>query len=153
MGLGECIIKWKSFDKDGYARVWLPRTYNKPRKYMRANRYVWQQHYGNIPDGMCVMHKCDNPSCVNIDHLSIGTISDNNTDKKLKGRSQNQLGERNPGSKLTNMQTDIIRLASNIGCKQEWLADYYNVSRPLISLIKTGTIRNGGIAISQQDQG
>ena len=57
---------------------------------VRAPRWVWEQTYGPIPEGMFVCHTCDNPRCVNVLHLWLGTAADNNTDMRRKGRAAHQ---------------------------------------------------------------
>lgn len=52
----------------------------------RSHRYSWALHFGAIPDGLWVLHRCDNPPCVRPDHLWLGTVLDNNVDSRIKGR-------------------------------------------------------------------
>jgi len=68
----------------GYGSIRLYR--NAPQ--ISSHRASWQIHFGEIPEGLCVLHRCDNPSCVRPDHLFLGTIQDNNMDAKQKGRAK-----------------------------------------------------------------
>lgn len=63
-----------------------------------AHRWAWEQAHGPIPVGMVVMHGCDNPPCVNVAHLSLGTQMENIADRVRKGRSAR--GACNPGKAL-----------------------------------------------------
>jgi hypothetical protein len=73
-------------DPQGYGRRQVRRFSSQ-----LVHRQVWEMAYGPIPEGMCVLHKCDNPPCFLIDHLFLGTRGDNNQDSASKGRSRNAL--------------------------------------------------------------
>lgn len=78
--MGECI-EWRGA-KTGFG-------YGKRKingKSLMTHRLAWERANGPIPNGMCVLHRCDNPPCINPDHLFIGTHGDNNRDCYQKGR-------------------------------------------------------------------
>ncbi len=74
-----------------------------------AHRVAWVITKGPIPEGMVVCHKCDNPKCVDVEHLFIGTPQDNVNDREMKGRNVVPKGELCGTSKLTEHQVIEIR--------------------------------------------
>ena len=72
-------------DRDGYGRFAVGLG-GKAQAHVRAHRFAYETFNGPIPDGLVVMHTCDNPPCVNPRHLELGTSQDNNDDKVQKGR-------------------------------------------------------------------
>lgn len=113
-------------DRYGYGlTVW-----NK--KVGLAHRYIWEVHHGQpIPEGMHLLHSCDNPGCVNPAHLVLGTHQDNMVDKLAKGRCL---------SKLTRAQVVEIKEAVKAPYKGQLqdLARKYGVSAQQIQGIKSG---------------
>lgn len=91
-----------------------------------AHRYACELFHGVLPDGMVVMHSCDNPSCVNPDHLSIGTQADNIRDMERKGRANHSKvrGENNPKAKLTYASAEQMRQS---GKTAKQLADMHGI--------------------------
>ena len=69
----------------------------------------WELTNGEVPDELHVLHKCDNPSCVNPHHLFLGTNFDNVQDKIQKGRMVILKGEESPSSKLTEKKVRQMR--------------------------------------------
>ncbi len=75
-------------------------------KIVKAHRFAWELEGGRIPDGMVVCHTCDNPPCVRISHLFLGTHQDNVDDKIGKGR--HAYGIKCAQAKLTKEQVLMI---------------------------------------------
>jgi hypothetical protein len=99
-----------------------------------VHRFSYTRFKGKIPEGMCVCHSCDNPACVNPEHLWLGTTQENNQDKIDKGRQIR--GEKIGTSKLKEFQIkEIIEKLSN-GEKIIKIANDYNVSKGSILHIK-----------------
>jgi HNH endonuclease len=64
------------------------------RVTMHASRFIWESANGPIPAGLNVLHSCDNPACVRLDHLRLGTQADNCRESAIKGRHRGTLGHR-----------------------------------------------------------
>jgi hypothetical protein len=101
-----------------------------------AHRASWELHYGSIPDGLCVLHRCDNRMCVNPAHLFLGTRADNMADKAAKGRAPH--GEGHWNNKLTFEDVRVICEAVSSGRTHVSVANDFNVSRQAIGSIVTG---------------
>ncbi len=90
---------------------------------------------GPIADGLCVLHKCDNPPCINPPHLFLGTRPENNSDRHAKGRDGAAYGELSNTAKLTASQVREIREAASRGVPAGDLAKQYPVARGSIYAI------------------
>ena len=100
-------------------------------KKLYAHRVSYEAFVGEIPQGMYVCHTCDNVSCVNPNHLFLGTQKQNLQDMARKGRSTR--GEKNPCAKLTEEQVNQIRTMDGT-CS--FISKLFNVSSSAISAIK-----------------
>lgn len=109
-----------------------------------AHRLSYTLHKGPIPDGMHVCHTCDNPACVNPDHLWIGTHQDNHKDKVNKGRASggSLKGMAHNMRKLTDDSVREIRRLCSDGFTQTGVGRLFGVSQGQVWAIVTG--RNWG---------
>jgi hypothetical protein len=100
-----------------------------------AHQVSYEAYKGKIPSGLVVRHTCDNPLCINPDHLILGTQAQNVADREARGRRKDINGEKIGTSKLTAEQVYEIR-ASELSYAH--LAEIYNVDKSNIAAIKTG---------------
>lgn len=126
---GNGCIEWTgSIDSDGYGSILVD------GKLIGAHRAAWEVANGTIPNGMCVLHHCDNPPCINSEHLFLGTQTDNVADMVRKKRIPSRQGELNNGAKLTE---DIVkRIRADVRPSKQIAADY-GLHRNAVWLIKS----------------
>ena len=134
-GRNECWL-WTASLQNGYGQIGI----KGQRSPGKAHRVSWELHHGVIPEGLEVLHTCDNPRCVNPRHLFLGSQTDNLEDMTGKGRRRqgNAFGADNPSSKLTEKDVRKIRRLVKSGWTHGKLAKIYGVSRPAISAIIRG---------------
>lgn len=120
---------------DGYGKLTIGRS------AQLAHRVSWQLHHGPIPAGLRVLHRCDNPPCVNPDHLFLGTQADNVRDMHAKNRARKALWMASPFAKLTDDDVRAIRREyAGRRVSQQSLATRFGVSQHLVSRIVRGTL-------------
>ena len=134
-GLDECWEWTASRLPWGYGVIGRGRKDGKSRL---AHRVSWELENGPIPEGMCVLHHCDNPGCVNPSHLFLGTNMDNTQDMISKGREADRRGAKNPTAKLTRQDVYEIRQMLQQQIYQRVIAMKYGIARSTVSHIKTG---------------
>lgn len=100
-----------------------------------AHRLSYTIHFGEFAAELCVCHRCDNPLCVNPNHLFLGTRADNNLDKMQKNRHVAANGERNGGHRLTADDVREIRRLHSEGTQNAELAKQFGVGKSTISSI------------------
>ena len=124
MQAGECW-NWDSTISDhGYGDFWCL------GKRCRAHRISWEIYYGEIPEGILVLHKCDNKRCINPAHLYLGTNSDNMKDY-LERSKDPTIGCFH--SRLTSDEVELVNiLYRNKKLNQTQLAEFLDVSRSVI---------------------
>lgn len=101
-----------------------------------SHRVAWQIENGEIPDGLYVLHKCDNPPCCNPSHLFLGTGADNMADKVKKGRCQK--GSQQSQAKLTEADIPGIRKLLRTGATPSWISRLFEVTSAAIGNIRDG---------------
>lgn len=137
-----CLVpEHLSPDNDGYYRVGIK------GKARSLHRKLWIDVHGDIPEGMCIRHKCDNRKCCNVDHMELGTNDDNVRDRVSRNK-YSILGSNNGRARITETEVSFIKYELELfdkgihpgGFKYMkqlliHLADKYKSSTPAISEI------------------
>ncbi len=124
-----------NFSRTGYGRI------KRKGKTYRAHRISYAIHKGEIPLGMLVCHHCDNPACINPDHLFLGTSKDNSDDMFSKGRQgslTSMVGQDHHSAKLKNVDIPLIRELYESGITQTTIGFIYGVKKDTIHKIIAG---------------
>ena len=119
-------------DKKGYGRIMLDGHSE------RAYRHAWRLTHGAIPDGLFVLHKCDNPPCVRPDHLYVGTKGDNLRDRISRFPETCPKGATHGQAKLSQLEVNAIRRLSHRGHSANVLAGKFHVVPETIRDIRSG---------------
>lgn len=129
---------WNKIEICGDDECWNWKTQKGKQRYgkckidgiiFRSHRIAWELVNGKIPDGLCVCHHCDNPSCCNPRHLFLGTHKENMVDMRQKGKGARCPGISNPSAKLTESQVLEIRKLKNEGMNYTKIGSLFGVGR------------------------
>lgn len=147
--LGGCWIWTANKNPNGYG------NFTRANAWITAHRFSWELHFGEALG--CVLHKCDNPACVNPEHLFVGTHKINADDAKQKARHSH--GEKHGMSKLTEAKVISILARFRNGESRKSIASSYGVGYGTIKGIIAGkawahlsTASNSRKALSQQEK-
>ena len=116
----------------GYGKLW----FSPLQRVASAHRVSYSIRVGEIPDGLHVLHKCDNPGCVNPAHLFLGTNQDNMDDMVRKGRHADFRGSNGGNAKLNEASAMKILTRVRSGESLGSLADEFGVSKRTVLFIK-----------------
>lgn len=130
---GDCWIWTGSYGSDGYGVIGIG------RKQFRTHRVSFEIFSGKCADGLLVCHKCDDPRCVNPEHLFVGTPKDNTQDMIAKGRKYKMENTNHPLCKITHKQRKEIISRRDDGETLKEIAKDYGVHFGTISAICKGS--------------
>jgi hypothetical protein len=147
---------WRKVEKTNTCWNWTANKNNKgygliraggTKAKMLAHRASYMLAHGDLPDDKCVLHKCDNPACVNPEHLFLGSKKDNYNDMVSKGRRvivvnptnrpPHKIGSSHGNSLLTEQQVKEIRNKVKSGIDRATVAAEYGIKKATLQHIVT----------------
>lgn len=130
---------WTGSTANGYGVLGI----KSPRATKKTHRLAWELANGPIPDGLCVLHRCDVRACCNVAHLFLGTLADNIADMVAKGRQargptkRSVRGEAHAHARLTTPMVVALRTRLAAGETGRSLATEYGIAVSTVSAVKT----------------
>lgn len=134
----ECWVWGGAKYTQGYGKLYAGRNENGSSVFFRAHRVSWELENGRpVPEGLFVLHFCDNPPCVNPRHLRIGTTEENIADRTDRERLPGRRGEANDNAKLTEAQVRqiIVELQRLPRRSQTSIAAQFGIKQAQVSRI------------------
>lgn len=136
---GVCILWSGPIASNGYGKRQVH------GRTVGAHRVAWEEANGPIPDGLFVLHRCDNPPCCNVEHLFLGTHVDNMRDMASKGRGVVRRGADHPNCSLTEEQVQLARQLYRDGVKQSDISRRFGIGKATASRLVRG-VTHGAVA-------
>lgn len=146
-----CWLWTAGKDKDGYGKFTVQRPDGSGQRHVRAHTFAWERAHGPVPAGMVLMHRCDTPACVRVDHLRLGTVAENVADRVAKGRSARGLrsghytkpermprGARHGNSTIGEEQARRVRELLGSGLMPAEIAGAMRISVHVVRQIRAG---------------
>lgn len=129
-----CWLWLASLNYAGYGTL-----HSVENKTARAHIHSYEEFVGPVPDGFCVLHRCDTRCCINPDHLFVGTQRENIKDRDRKGRGADVKGELNGWASLTNHNVSVIaEMLRSTGISGAAIGRKFGVTKTAISSINRG---------------
>lgn len=131
-----CWLWMAGLNGRGYGQLCAGDRKKGNRRVISAHRLSWELTFGEVPEGLQVLHQCDTRPCVNPQHLFLGTHQDNMADKVHKLRQCR--GERHGSALLTKLEVDAIRQLREVGRPITKIARCFDISKSTVRSIVSG---------------